>query len=84
MNVPRPVGTLISPLANQVARGTTLVRGIGGFFNKVLQKTPYEGLVMFLDQTYGSFVSDELPATRQHSLAAARSSNCSSRRTCAA
>lgn len=73
MNVPRPVGTLLSPLANQVARGVTLVRaGIGGFARKVLQVTPYEGLATFLDATYGALVIGvEPPVTRRDSLAAA-------------
>lgn len=55
VNRPRPVGAQLSPLANQVIRGLTLARaGVGGFWKKVMQVTPYEGLATFLDMAYDS------------------------------
>lgn len=52
-SLPRPVGQQLTPLANQFLAGVGLVRAsISGFKNKVFQKTAYEGLRTFLDQTY--------------------------------
>ena len=49
----RSVGKQLSPLANQFIGGYGLVRAsVSGFRNKVMQKTPYEGLATFLDRTY--------------------------------
>jgi predicted dehydrogenase len=54
-NVQRPVGKQLNPLANQFLGGCGLVRAsVVGFRNKVLQKTPYEGLATFLDRTYAA------------------------------
>jgi predicted dehydrogenase len=51
--VPRKGGQQLSPLVNQFANGAGLVASsFRGFRNKVLQKTPYEGLRTFLDKTY--------------------------------
>lgn len=51
--VPRKGGAQLSPLVNQFANGLTLMKSsVRGFRNKVMQKTPYEGLRTFLDQTY--------------------------------
>jgi predicted dehydrogenase len=74
VNVPRPGGQQLSPLANQVVRGAMFLRaGVGGFFNKVLQHTPYEGLGTFLDRSYGAIATGgAAPVTREQSLAAAR------------
>jgi predicted dehydrogenase len=74
MSVPRPVGSQLSPLANQIIRGGALLRsGLTGFWNKVMQVTPYEGLHTFLDQTYAALLTgSEPPVSRQHSLSAAR------------
>lgn len=48
----RPGGKL-SPLVNHMANGCALARSsIVGFKDKVLQNTPYEGLHVFLEQTY--------------------------------
>lgn len=71
--VPRPGGQQLSPLANQVVRGSMFMRaGVRGFINKVLQHTPYEGLGTFLDRSYGAICGDgEAPVTRAESLAAA-------------
>jgi predicted dehydrogenase len=50
---PRAVGSQLSPLANHVANGWSLVTaGVVGFWNKVMQVTPYEGLQRFLAETY--------------------------------
>ncbi len=74
MSVQRAVGSQISPLANQIIRGGTLIRaGVRGFWNKVMQVTPYEGLHTLLDESYEALVSGvEPPVSREHSLAAAR------------
>lgn len=73
-SLPRGVGAQLSPLANQVMRGGVLVRaGVLGFWNKVMQVTPYEGLQAFLDRTYGALIEGaEPPVTKIDSLAAAR------------
>jgi len=50
---PRKGGAQLSPLVNQLANGSTLIKSsVSGFRNKIMQKTPYEGLRTFLDQTY--------------------------------
>ena len=63
--VPRTGGQQLSPLVNQFANGVTLMgSSIRGFRNKVLQKTPYEGLRTFLDQTYDALrTGTEPPVT---------------------
>jgi predicted dehydrogenase len=51
--VPRKGGAQLSPLVNHLANGMGLTgASVRGFRNKVLQKTPYEGLRTFLDRTY--------------------------------
>lgn len=58
----RPVGQQLTPLANQFIGGWTLMRaGIRGFRNKIMQKTPYEGLGRFLAQTYDALRSAAAP-----------------------
>lgn len=53
--LPRPVGRQLTPLANHFLAGCGLVRAsVAGFRNKVMQKTPYEGLHRFLNQTYAA------------------------------
>ena len=53
--VPRKGGAQLSPLVNQLVNGAGLVAaGVRGFKNKVMQKTPYEGLRTFLARTYGA------------------------------
>ena len=63
--LPRPVGRQLTPLANHFLNGWELVRSsVVGFGNKVMQKTPYEGLGRFLQQTYAALRSGtELPVT---------------------
>jgi predicted dehydrogenase len=52
----RPVGKQLNPLANQLMGGCGLVKAsVVGFRNKVMQKTPLEGLGTFLDRTYTAF-----------------------------
>jgi predicted dehydrogenase len=52
-SLPRNVGQQLTPLANQFIGGCTLMwSSIRGFKNKIMQKTPYEGLGRFLVQTY--------------------------------
>jgi predicted dehydrogenase len=52
-NVDRRVGKQLNPLANHFAGGCSLVgASASGFANKVMQKTPLEGLGTFLDRTY--------------------------------
>lgn len=53
MVTPRPGGAQLSPLVNHLVNGAGLVSAaFQGFRNKVLQRTPYEGLATFLDRTY--------------------------------
>lgn len=49
------VGKQLNPLANQLVGGCGQVRAsVVGFRNKIMQKTPYEGLATFLDRTYSA------------------------------
>jgi predicted dehydrogenase len=58
---PRGTGQL-DPLANHVANGLSLVRsGFAGFCDKVLQRTPYEGLGRFLGRTYEALAAGGEP-----------------------
>lgn len=51
--VPRAVGKQLSPLANQLSNGWTLMSAsVNNFRRKLLQQTPYEGLHFLLDETY--------------------------------
>jgi predicted dehydrogenase len=60
--VPRKGGEQLSPLANHIVNGISLfAAGIKGFGNKVLQKTPYEGLTTFLRETYRAFAAGTQP-----------------------
>jgi predicted dehydrogenase len=60
--VPRKGGAQLSPLVNQFASGATLAAAsVRGFRNKVMQKTPYEGLRTFLDRTYEALVTGTEP-----------------------
>lgn len=64
-NVQRRVGKQLNPLANQFLGGCGLVRAsVVGFRNKVLQKTPYEGLATFLDRTYAALRSGSEPPVK--------------------
>ncbi|MDB5302244.1 MAG: oxidoreductase domain protein [Phycisphaerales bacterium] len=63
--VPRKGGQQLSPLLNHWMNGAGMMRAsLSGFRNKVLQKTPYEGLRTFLDRTYTALrAGDEPPVT---------------------
>ena len=59
---PRAGGAQLSPLVNQVVNGVELARaGFRGFRNKVMQRTPYEGLGTFLGRTYAALQSGAEP-----------------------
>ena len=62
---PRAGGAQLSPLVNHVTNGLSLVgAGITGFWNKVMQQTPYEGLQRFLAETYDALAfGGEPPVT---------------------
>ncbi len=64
--LPRKGGPL-SPLINQWVNGVGLAKSsMVGFKNKVLQKTPYEGLRTFLTETYSALANGgEPPVTRR-------------------
>ena len=61
--VPRKGGAQLAPLVNQFANGATLDQGraSGVLRNKIMQKTPYEGLRTFLDQTYDALLDGHEP-----------------------
>ncbi len=63
--MPRVGGSQLSPIANHVANGAGLIRnGMANLGRKVMQRTPYEGLHLFLDDTYRALATgDELPVT---------------------
>jgi predicted dehydrogenase len=63
--VPRKGGAQLSPLVNQFANGATLMKAsVAGLGNKIMQKTAYEGLRIFLDQTYDALrLGHEPPVT---------------------
>ena len=59
---PRPGGKQLSPLINQFANGVDLARSsVRGLRNKVMQRTPYEGLGTFLGQTYAALSTGAEP-----------------------
>ena len=62
---PRAGGQQLSPLANHLANGLSLAgSAVSGFWNKVMQQTPYEGLQRFLAQTYDALLwGGEPPVT---------------------
>ena len=60
--VPRKGSKQLSPLINQFVNGVGLARAsVVGFKNKVMQKTPYEGLGTFLRETYSALQRGEPP-----------------------
>ena len=53
--MPRKGGEQLTPLVNHFVNGASLVKSsVVGFTNKVMQKTPYEGLQTFLRRTYAA------------------------------
>lgn len=60
--LPRKAGEQLTPLVNQFVNGAALVKSsVVGFKNKVMQKTPYEGLQTFLRQTYAALAEGKEP-----------------------
>jgi predicted dehydrogenase len=59
---PRGGPAALTPLLNQYARGAALKRAAWrNFFDKLVQKTPYEGLPQFLRLTYAALQREEPP-----------------------
>jgi predicted dehydrogenase len=62
VDIPRKGGEQLSPLVNQLVNGVHLMkRSVGGFVDKVLQRTAYEGLNLFLQQTYDAIENSTPP-----------------------
>ncbi|MEM8806930.1 MAG: Gfo/Idh/MocA family oxidoreductase [Cyanobacteria bacterium P01_G01_bin.38] len=60
--IPRPGGKQLSPLVNQFVGGLGLcTSSLQNFRNKVMQKTPYEGLHRLLDKTYQALSENSPP-----------------------
>ena len=60
--IPRKGGEQLTPLVNHFVNGASLVKSsVVGFKNKVMQKTPYEGLQTFLRQTYAALAEGKEP-----------------------
>ena len=72
--IDRPGGPQLTPIVNHLVNGVGLARsGARNFGRKLLQHTPYHGLVRFLDQTYTALGADlEPPVTADDVLSAAR------------
>ena len=67
--VPRKGGQQLSPLVNQLLNGVNLMgASVRGFRNKVMQKTPYEGLRTFLNRTYAALREDKEPPVSYHDM----------------
>lgn len=59
--IPR-AGELLSPLINHFVNGCDLVgASFTNFRNKIMQKTPYEGMHRLLDQTYAALIDGKAP-----------------------
>ena len=59
--IPR-AGDLLSPLINHFANGCDFVgSSFINFRNKIMQKTPYEGMHRLLDKTYQALIEDKQP-----------------------
>ena len=65
LDVMRPVGKQLSPIANHLTNGLGRARsGVTNLAGKVMQRDAYEGLAVFLDRTYRSLSGGEaLPVT---------------------
>jgi predicted dehydrogenase len=60
----------IAPMVNQVAGGMNLIQaGVRNFYDKVMQKTPYQGLYEFLRQTYDAFAAGAEPPVARADMA---------------
>ncbi len=59
---PRVGGSKLSPVTNQFANGAQLMSSsFKTLWNKLMQRTPYEGLHRFLDQTYDALKREVQP-----------------------
>jgi predicted dehydrogenase len=59
---PRTGGKQLSPLVNHFVNGKDLMgASVRNFRNKIMQRTPYEGLHRLLDQTYAAFLNGSHP-----------------------
>jgi predicted dehydrogenase len=74
MVLPRAGGSKLGPLVNHWVNGLALMKAsVRGFRNKVLQRTPYEGLGKFLSRTYAALADGgEPPVTYGDMDAASR------------
>jgi predicted dehydrogenase len=65
--VPRMGGAKLTPLVNQFVNGVGRIKASAvNFHRKLLQRTPYEGVVTFLDRTYAAIEKGTLlPVTYQ-------------------
>lgn len=56
--MPRAAGEQLTPLVNHLVSGKTFVgASLKNFRNKIMQKTPYEGLNRFLSKTYDAIAN---------------------------
>jgi predicted dehydrogenase len=59
---PRKGGEQLTPLVNHLVNGASMMKSsVVGFRNKVMQKTPYEGLQTFLRHTYDALAGGKEP-----------------------
>ena len=59
---PRTGGKQLSPLVNHFVNGKDLMgASVRNFRNKIMQRTPYEGLHRLLDQTYAALLNGSHP-----------------------
>lgn len=57
--IPRPGGKQLSPLVNHFVNGWELMgASFNNFRNKIMQRTPYEGLYRLLSETYDALIHD--------------------------
>ncbi|MDX2099391.1 MAG: Gfo/Idh/MocA family oxidoreductase [Leptolyngbyaceae cyanobacterium bins.59] len=58
--IPRPGGKQLSPLVNHFVNGYELMQSsVRNFRNKIMQRSPYEGLHSLLAQTYEALISNQ-------------------------
>ncbi len=58
--LPRSAGKQLTPLVNHFASGKTFIgASLKNFRNKIMQKTPYEGLNRFLNETYEAIATQK-------------------------
>ena len=68
--VPRSGGKQLTPLVNHFANGWELMSASArNFRNKIMQKTPYEGLHYLLGQTYEALSNGEAPPISYQDMA---------------